>query len=147
MRSALLAIGDFSCATQPSVKMLRHYHRIGRLEPVDVDRATGYRRYRIDQISTAQIIRRFRALEMPLDDIHTGLSTTDIHRRNELINPQQRIDPEIGPGVRHTPASNCDTSPRRPAAGRSGIGAYLRRGVPKRPAMFGDTFPTPGWPW
>src|ERR1700757_4088003 len=93
---ALLAIGDFSRATQLSVKMLRHYHQIGLLEPVDVDRATGYRRYRTDQISTAQIIRRFRALEMPLDEIRTVMSTTDIHRRNELINPQQRIDPEIG---------------------------------------------------
>jgi DNA-binding transcriptional MerR regulator len=56
-----LAIGDFSRATQLSVKMLRHYHQIGLLEPVDVDRATGYRRYSIDQISTAQIIRRVRA--------------------------------------------------------------------------------------
>src|SRR4029078_6685262 len=83
---ALWAIGDFSRATQLSVKMLRHYHQIGLLEPVDVDRATGYRRYSTDQISTAQIIRRFRALEMPLDEIRTVLSTTDIRRRNELIN-------------------------------------------------------------
>jgi DNA-binding transcriptional MerR regulator len=66
--------------------MLRHYHQIGLLEPVDVDRATGYRRYSTDQISTAQIIRRFRALEMPLDDIRTVMSTTDIRQRNELIN-------------------------------------------------------------
>src|SRR5258708_20167193 len=84
--SALLAIGDFSRATQLSVKMLRHYHQIGLLEPVDVDRASGYRRYSTDQISTAQIIRRFRALEMPLDDIRTVMSTTDIRQRNELIN-------------------------------------------------------------
>jgi len=83
---ALLAIGDFSRATQLSVKMLRHYHQIGLLEPVDVDRATGYRRYSTDQISTAQIIRRFRALEMPLDEIRTVMSTTDIRQRNELIN-------------------------------------------------------------
>ena len=83
---ALLGIGDFSRATQLSVKMLRHYHQIGLLEPVDLDRATGYRRYSIDQISTAQIIRRFRALEMPLDDIRTVMSTTDIRQRNELIN-------------------------------------------------------------
>ena len=83
---ALLAIGDFSRATQLSVKMLRHYHQIGLLEPVDVDRATGYRRYSTDQISTAQIIRRFRALEMPLDEIGAVMSTTDIRQRNELIN-------------------------------------------------------------
>jgi DNA-binding transcriptional MerR regulator/effector-binding domain-containing protein len=83
---ALLSIGDFSRATQLSVKMLRHYHQIGLLEPVDVDRASGYRRYSTDQISTAHIIRRFRALEMPLDEIRTVMSTTDLRRRNELIN-------------------------------------------------------------
>src|SRR6201987_786213 len=83
---ALLAIGDFSRATQLSGKMLRHSHRIGLLEPVDVDRATGYRRYSTDQISAAQIIRRFRTLEMPLDEIRTVMSTTDLRLRNELIN-------------------------------------------------------------
>jgi DNA-binding transcriptional MerR regulator len=41
---ALLAIGDFSRATHMSVKMLRHYHQIGLLEPVEVDRCTGCRR-------------------------------------------------------------------------------------------------------
>jgi hypothetical protein len=33
---------------------------------------------------------------MPLDEIRTVMSTTDIHRRNELMNAQRRIDPEIG---------------------------------------------------
>jgi DNA-binding transcriptional MerR regulator len=132
---ALLAIGDFSRATQLSVKMLRHYHQIGPIEPVDVDRATGDRRYSTDQISTAQIIRRFRALEMPLDEIRTVMSTTDIHRRNELINPQQRIDPEVGPGVRHTPASNCDTSPPPPTGCRSI--RYWRVSSPRSPKAAG----------
>ena len=36
-----LAIGDFSRATHLSVKMLRHYHHIGLLEPADVDPDTG----------------------------------------------------------------------------------------------------------
>jgi DNA-binding transcriptional MerR regulator len=35
---ALLAVGEFSRAIQMSVKMLRHYHQIGLLEPVEVDR-------------------------------------------------------------------------------------------------------------
>jgi DNA-binding transcriptional MerR regulator len=55
---ALVAIADFSRATHMSVKMLRHYHQIGLLEPVEVDRCTGYRRYSTDPISTVQIIRR-----------------------------------------------------------------------------------------
>ena len=48
--TATLTIGDFSRATHMSVKMLRHYHQIGLLEPTDVDADTNYRRYTADQI-------------------------------------------------------------------------------------------------
>jgi hypothetical protein len=34
--TSTLPIGDFSRATHLSVKMLRHYHELGLLEPVDV---------------------------------------------------------------------------------------------------------------
>jgi DNA-binding transcriptional MerR regulator len=66
-------MGDFSRATHLSVKMLRHYHEVGLLEPVNMDLDTGYRRYSAEQTVTAQIIRRFRDLEMPLEDIHVVL--------------------------------------------------------------------------
>jgi DNA-binding transcriptional MerR regulator len=80
-----LAIGDFSRATHLSVKTLRHYHRVGLLEPADVDPTTGHRRYSTDQIPTAQVIRRFRSLDMPLEEIRAVLATPDIAARNELI--------------------------------------------------------------
>jgi DNA-binding transcriptional MerR regulator len=80
-----LTIGDFSRASHMSVKTLRHYHRIGLLEPADVDPETGYRRYATEQIPTAQVIRRFRHLGMPLDEIHAVLATSDLQTRNELI--------------------------------------------------------------
>ena len=82
---AALTIGDFSRATQLSVKTLRHYHRVGLLVPADVDADTGYRRYTTDQIPTAQVIRRFRDLDMPLDQIHAVLQAPDLATRNELI--------------------------------------------------------------
>ena len=48
MMTSTLPIGDFSRATHLSVKMLRHYHELGLLEPVDVDltilNCGGYRR-------------------------------------------------------------------------------------------------------
>jgi DNA-binding transcriptional MerR regulator len=84
MRSSL-AIGDFSRATHLSVKTLRHYHRIGLLEPADVDPHTGHRRYVTEQIPTAQVIRRFRALEMPLEEIQAVIAAPDVDTRNELI--------------------------------------------------------------
>jgi DNA-binding transcriptional MerR regulator len=80
-----LAIGDFSRATHLNIKTLRHYHRIGLLEPADVDPATGHRRYGTDQIPTAQVIRRFRSLDMPLEEIHAVITTPDLAARNELI--------------------------------------------------------------
>jgi DNA-binding transcriptional MerR regulator len=84
MRSSL-AIGDFARATHLSIKTLRHYHRVGLLEPADVDRRTGYRYYAADQIPTAQVIRRFRALDMPLEEIQAVLAAPDPGSRNDLI--------------------------------------------------------------
>jgi DNA-binding transcriptional MerR regulator len=84
MRSSL-TIGDFARATHMSVKTLRHYHRVGLLEPADVDAGTGYRYYTVDQIPTAQVIRRFRQLDMPLDDINAVLAAPDVDTRNDLI--------------------------------------------------------------
>jgi DNA-binding transcriptional MerR regulator len=80
-----LAIGDFSRATHLTIKTLRHYHRIGLLEPAHVDPATGHRRYGTDQIPAAQVIKRFRSLDMPLEEIHAVIATPDLAARNELI--------------------------------------------------------------
>jgi DNA-binding transcriptional MerR regulator len=82
---ASLTIGDFSRATQLSVKTLRHYHGLGLLEPSEVDQDTGYRRYTTDQIPAAQVIRRFRDLDMPLDQIRAVLAAPDLRTRNRLI--------------------------------------------------------------
>jgi DNA-binding transcriptional MerR regulator len=80
-----LVIGDFSRATHLSVKTLRNYHRLGLLEPSVVDPDTGYRRYTPDQIPTAQIIRRFRELDMPLDQIAAVLKAPDSGTRTAVL--------------------------------------------------------------
>src|ERR1700733_4429769 len=80
-----LAIGDFSRATHLTVKTLRHYHETGLLEPAQIDPQTGYRRYTTEQIPAAQIIKRFRDLDMPLNEIGAGLSAPDVQGRNDLI--------------------------------------------------------------
>ena len=83
--SASLTIGDFARATHMSIKTLRHYHRVGVLEPAEVDPDTGYRRYRTDQLPVAQVIRRFRELDMPLEDIQAVLAAPDVAARNAVI--------------------------------------------------------------
>ena len=65
--------------------MLRHYHHLGLLEPSDVDIGTGYRRYATDQIPAAQVIKRFRDLDMPLEQIRAVLQAPDLRARNRLI--------------------------------------------------------------
>jgi DNA-binding transcriptional MerR regulator len=80
-----LSIGDFSRATHMTVGTLRHYHEVGLLEPAEVDRHTGHRRYATDQIPAAQVIRRLRDLGMPLEDIRGVLSAPDLSIRNERI--------------------------------------------------------------
>lgn len=83
--TARLSIGDFSRMTHLSVKALRHYHDVGLLEPAEIDRWSGYRYYRPDQVSTAQVIRRFRDLGMPVDQVKAVLEAPDPTRRNEVI--------------------------------------------------------------
>lgn len=83
--TVLLTIGEFSKMTYLSVKALRHYHEVGLLEPAEIDAASGYRRYRADQVPLAQAIRRFRELEMPIDRVRTVLTAPDLATRNQAI--------------------------------------------------------------
>ena len=80
---------------------------------------TGYRRYGTDQIPTAQVIRRFRALDMPLEEIHAVLTTPD------LAGPQ-RADRRAPPPPRDEPGAH-------PARGR----------VAARPARAARPTPAP----
>jgi DNA-binding transcriptional MerR regulator len=81
----LLSIGDFSRMTHLSVKALRLYHDLGLLEPAEVDANNGYRRYDTSQVPTAQVIRRFRDLGMPIEQVKAVLVAPDVAARNELI--------------------------------------------------------------
>ena len=80
-----LPIGDFAKMTHLSVKALRHYHDVGVLKPAQVDQWSGYRFYDPDQVAIAQVIRRFRELGMPLDEVRAVLQAPDVGSRNEVI--------------------------------------------------------------
>jgi DNA-binding transcriptional MerR regulator len=80
-----LTIGDFAKATQLSVKTLRHYHDVELLVPARVDPTSGYRLYATDQIQVAQVIRRFRDLDMPLAQIGAVLGASDPEVRSDVI--------------------------------------------------------------
>jgi DNA-binding transcriptional MerR regulator len=78
-------MGDFSRATSLGVKTLRRYREVGLLEPVGVDSDSGCPLYAAEQIVTAQIIRGFRDLQMPLEDIQIVVHARDVETRNRVI--------------------------------------------------------------
>jgi len=80
-----LAIGVFSRMTHLSVITLRHYHEVGLLTPAEVDPQSGYRLYAPDQVQVAHVIRRFRDLGMPLNQIRQVLQASDVPTRNQVI--------------------------------------------------------------
>jgi len=88
--SALVSIGDFSRMTFLSVKALRHYHEVGLLPPAAIDPETGYRRYELSQVPTAQVIRRLRELDMSLEDVRAVIEAPDVGARNEAIGAHLR---------------------------------------------------------
>jgi DNA-binding transcriptional MerR regulator len=92
----LVAIGDFSKMTYLSVKALRHYHDVGLLEPADIDPSSGYRRYSTSQVPVAQAIRRFRDLEMPLEEIRLVLAAPDEATGNKaLLRHLERVQHQL----------------------------------------------------
>jgi DNA-binding transcriptional MerR regulator len=83
--AAEMTIGTFSRITHLSIKTLRHYHDWGLLEPAAVDEDSGYRLYSPSQVPMAQMIRRFRDLEMPIEQVKAVLAAEAPAVRERLI--------------------------------------------------------------
>src|SRR6476646_8689558 len=71
--------------THLSVKALRFYHDQGLLEPARIDQSSGYRYYEPSQVPLAQVIRRLRDLDMPLDQVRAVVKAPDVETRTKEI--------------------------------------------------------------
>jgi DNA-binding transcriptional MerR regulator len=92
----LVNIGDFARMTFLSVKALRHYHEVGLLPPAEIDPESGYRRYDVAQVPTAQVIRRLRELGMSLDAVRVVIDAPDVGARNHAISAHlHRMEGEL----------------------------------------------------
>lgn len=69
----MFKIGDFSRLGQVSVRMLRHYDKLGLLKPSHTDRFTGYRYYTIDQLARLHRIVALNGIGLTLQQITTLL--------------------------------------------------------------------------
>jgi DNA-binding transcriptional MerR regulator len=83
--TSTVSVGRFATMTHLSVKTLRHYHDVGLLEPAEVDPHTGYRYYALEQLPTAQLIRRLRDLRMSVADVRAVLLARSSGERDTLI--------------------------------------------------------------
>lgn len=73
----MLQIGEFSKICQVSVKTLHHYDKIGLLMPAEVDRLTGYRYYRTEQIDRMNYIQRLKRYGFSLEEIQHLITVSD----------------------------------------------------------------------
>jgi DNA-binding transcriptional MerR regulator len=65
----MLKIGEFARLAQVSVKLLRYYDEIGLLPPHKIDSDTGYRYYRVSQLSVLNRLLIYRSLGFSLNEI------------------------------------------------------------------------------
>jgi DNA-binding transcriptional MerR regulator len=86
----LIPIGRFARLSGLSVGALRHYDELDLLRPADVDRFTGYRRYRTEQLEVARTIGRLRDLEVPIEEIREVLGADDPGDQRRSIGAHER---------------------------------------------------------
>lgn len=65
----MFKIGEFSRLTQVTVKALRHYDRLGLLEPARTDPETGYRYYAVEQLPRLNRILALKDIGFSLDQV------------------------------------------------------------------------------
>jgi len=86
-------IGRFARLSGLSIHTLRHYDEVGLLTPAEVDAATGYRRYRRDQMARARRIRQLRWLDLSIDDIRSLVDEPDaVAARRILDRHRERLE-------------------------------------------------------
>jgi DNA-binding transcriptional MerR regulator len=69
MEQMMFKIGDFAKLGHISVRMLRHYDKLGLLKPSHTDRFTSYRYYTIDQLARLHRIVALNGLGLTLQQI------------------------------------------------------------------------------
>jgi len=69
----MIKIGDFSKLSKVSVKTLRYYDEMGLLQPIETDRASGYRYYSLDQLPRLNRILALKDLGFSLEQIGQAL--------------------------------------------------------------------------
>lgn len=93
-KKELFQIGEVAKLFHISIGSLRHYEKIGLLQPEYIDEHTGYRYYSTRQFECLNTIRYLRALDTPLDQISDFLRNRNLDSIQHLLE-QQRLEISI----------------------------------------------------
>ncbi len=77
----LLQIGEYARLVDLSVRTVRYYADLGLLPPAEIDRTSGYRRYRLDQVDRARQLIALKEIGLSLDEIALVLDDQLSERR------------------------------------------------------------------
>lgn len=83
--SKILKIGEFSQLCHVSIKTLRYYEEKGLLIPSEIDAATGYRLYRLNQTIRLSHILHLKSLGFSLTEIAQVLNQEDTQLTLDLV--------------------------------------------------------------
>jgi DNA-binding transcriptional MerR regulator len=86
----LMTIGQFANLSGLSIHALRHYDDVGLLAPAQIDPASGYRRYRRDQLSAARLIRALRWTDLPIEEIRHVIDDEESQRARDVLAAHRR---------------------------------------------------------
>lgn len=87
----MLSIGEFSKICMVTVKTLRHYDKIGLMQPKSVNEENGYRFYSEDQIPRMLLINRLKLYGFSLSDIKDILSESDADVVKNKLKKQMKV--------------------------------------------------------
>lgn len=88
-KQTLFRIGEVAQMFHISVGSLRHYEKLGLIQPEYTDASSGYRYYGIQQFEHLNTIRYLRALGMSLEDIADFLQNKDVGKIQEMLIQQR----------------------------------------------------------
>lgn len=87
-----IKIGDMAKLNQLSIQTLRYYDEKNLLKPIEVDSATGFRYYSIEQSSLLDTIQLLKALHFSLEEIRSFLyDDTNEQSLEQLFTKKQLV--------------------------------------------------------
>ena len=94
-----LSIGQMGKLNNLSVQTLRHYEKVGILNPSYINEETGYRYYSMKDFNTIDLIKQCKALGLSLEEIKEVTNNyTSLESIVEILGNQKKLIAETGAG-------------------------------------------------